>query len=306
VSGFSRTSLFEFAQGVVSTVCGFRGKEGSVADVIFAVGDMAGHADDNPGSQATAKLMTSLIAGNPGAEVLLLGDNAYADGKKQEYDDFYLPFWGESALGSRVRPCPGNHDYHTKNASDYFAHFGKQAGPDAVRGYYSFDIGAWHVVSLNTERDYKKGSEQLKFLKDDLTAHAAMPTIAFFHRPRFGSGGHGDSDNPEAFWDVLFSHHVEIALCGHAHHYERFAPQTPGQKPDAKGIRQFIVGTGGRGLVAPKPPHRRKPNSEVADGETFGILKLTLSAHAYEWEFIPTPGGGGFTDRSASPHPANH
>ena len=130
-----------------------------------------------------------------------------------------------------------------------------------------------------------------------------MPTIAFFHRPRFGSGGHGDSDNPEAFWDVLFAHHVEIVLCGHAHHYERFAPQTPDQRPHPKGIRQFIVGTGGRDLVPPKPPGRRKPNSETADGTTWGVLKLTLDAASYEWEFVPARGS--FTDRSTGPHPIN-
>lgn len=238
--------------------------------------------------------------------MLVLGDNAYPDGTKDEYAKFYAPFWGESSIARRVRSCPGNHDYHTKNAVEYFAHFKERAGPADGRGYYSFDVGSWHVVSLNTERDYKKGSKQIEFLEADLAAHATMPTIAFFHRPRFGSGGHGDSDNPEVFWDVLFRHRVEIVLSGHAHHYERFGPQTPKQKPDPNGIRQFIVGTGGRGLVEPKPPNRRKPNSEVANGDTFGVLKLTLAPHTYEWEFVPTPGGGGFSDRSATPHPTNH
>jgi hypothetical protein len=96
---------------------------------------------------------------------------------------------------------------------------------------------------------------------------------------------------------------VEIVLCGHAHHYERFAQQTPDQQPNQKGIRQFIVGTGGRDLVMPKPPGRRKPNSETADGTTFGVLKLTLNAASYEWEFIPSLGS--FTDRSTGPHPIN-
>jgi len=277
-----------------------------VADVILAVGDMAGPAASNEGSIDTAALLTGLVAAHPGAVVLVLGDNAYDDGTADEYAGFYGPTWGTEAIAARVRACPGNHDYHTLGALPYFAHFKERAGPVDRRGYYSFDLGAWHIVSLNTEAEYRAGSRQLQWLEEDLIQHDTMPTIAFFHRPRFGSGGHGDSDNPEAFWDVLFRHRVEIALNGHAHHYERFAPQTPKRKPDPAGIREFIVGTGGRGLVEPKPPGRRKPNSEVADGTTFGVLKLTLAPNAYEWEFVPTPGGGGFADRSGGPHPTNH
>jgi calcineurin-like phosphoesterase family protein len=277
-----------------------------VADVVFAVGDMAGPADKNAGSVDTATLMTNLISTNPDALVFLLGDNAYNDGETDEYEEFFRPIWGVEAIASRVRPCPGNHDYHASNAAPYFAHFKETAGPVDRRGFYSFDLNSWHIVSLNTERDYKKGTAQLTWLETDLQNHADKPTLAFFHRPRFGSGGHGDSDNAEAFWDVLFRHRVEIVLNGHAHHYERFAPQTPKQHLDPAGIREFIIGTGGRGLVPPKPPGKRKPNSEVADGTTFGVLKLVLTPTSYEWEFVPTPGGGGFVDRSAAPHPTNH
>ena len=277
-----------------------------MAHVVLAVGDMAGPADQNAGSAATAALMASLVATHPESLVLLLGDNAYNDGEAREYEKFYAPIWGVEPIASRVRACPGNHDYHTSNAIPYFDHFGDKAGPPDGRGFYSFDWNGWHIVSLNTERDYKKGKPQLTWLDTDLADHAGLPTLTFFHRPRFGSGGHGDSDNAEAFWDVLFKHRVEIVLNGHAHHYERFAPQTPQQQPDSHGIREFIVGTGGRGLVPPKSPRQRKPNSEVASGDTFGVLKLTLSADAYEWEFVPTPGGGGFVDRSTAPHPTHH
>jgi hypothetical protein len=183
--------------------------------------------------------------------------------------------------------------------------FGDKAGPSNRCGYYSFELGRWHLVSLNTERDYDAGSHQLRWLEEDLQQHPGQPILAFFHRPRFGSGGHGDSDNPEAFWDVLFRHHAEIVLNGHAHHYERFGPQTPHQDPDPAGIREFIVGTGGRGLVAPRDPGRRKPNSETASGDTFGLLKLVLADNGYEWEFIPSTDGG-FTDRSPGVHPVNH
>jgi hypothetical protein len=274
-----------------------------VAHEILAVGDMAGAAGDNPGSMAMAALVKSLLSEKPGSALLVLGDNAYDDGTAEEYAAHYDPGWGDAAIRRVTFPCPGNHDYHSPGAAPYYSYFGSVAGT-GNRGFYSFDWNGWHFVSLNTEKDYQRGSGQLAWLEADLTAHDTMPTIAFFHRPRFGSGGHGDSDNPEAFWDVLFAHHVEIALCGHAHHYERFAPQDPRQRPDPRGIRQFIVGTGGRGLVPPKPPGRRKPNSEVADGTTFGVLKLTLDAASYQWEFVST--GGGFTDRSTGPHAVNH
>jgi calcineurin-like phosphoesterase family protein len=272
--------------------------------ILFAVGDMAGPSGSNPGSAATAALIKSLLAANPGSAVLVLGDNAYDNGTETEYETHYASTWGDPAIRSVTFPCPGNHDYHTPGATPYYAFFGSAAGPADRRGFYSFDWNGWHLVSLNTEENYKKGSSQLQWLEQDLRAHDTMPTIVFFHRPRFGSGGHGDSDNPQAFWDVLFAHHVEIVLCGHAHHYERFAPQDPKQHPHSRGIRQFIVGTGGRELVPPKRPGKRKPNSETADGTTFGVLKLTLDAASYQWEFVPAKGS--FTDRSVGPHAINH
>ena len=276
-----------------------------MSNVILAVGDMTGPAASNPGAEKTAALVKQLLGQHPGALLLALGDNAYDDGKASEYLSFYTPFWGEDVIKDVTWSCPGNHDYRTKGAAPYYEYFKERAGPADRRGYYSFDWNSWHIVSLNTEEDYHKGSKQLQFLQADLTAHATMPTVAFFHRPRFGSGGHGDSDNAEAFWDVLFDHRVEIVLNGHAHHYERFAPQTPKQQPHPAGIREFIVGTGGRGLVEPKKPASRKPNSEVADGRTFGVLKLELAPSSYQWEFVPTPGGT-FSDRSPAPRATTH
>ncbi len=273
--------------------------------MLFAVGDMAGPPQSNPGSSITAELLKRLIGQEPSAVVLVLGDNAYNDGKAGEYEQHYQPLWGDPLIKARAWACPGNHDYHTAGATPYYMRFGERAGPADRRGYYSLDLDRWHLVSLNTERDYESGSHQLQWLEDDLQQHAAQPILAFFHRPRFGSGGHGDSDNPEAFWDVLFRHRAEIVLNGHAHHYERFAPQTPRRDPDAAGIREFIVGTGGRELVPPKGPGRRKPNSETANGDSFGILKLVLEPNGYEWEFIPAIDGG-FTDRSVDVHPVNH
>jgi hypothetical protein len=273
-----------------------------VPQQILVVGDMAGPEDENPGSVAVAALVKTRLAASPGSRLLVLGDNAYNNGTSDDYATHYQRVWGDRTIKDVTFPCPGNHDYHTPGASPYYDYFGANAGP-GNGGFYSFDFNGWHFVSLNTEKDYRHGSGQLTFLEEDLRSHDTMPTIAFFHRPRFGSGGHGDSDNPEDFWDVLFAHHVEIALCGHAHHYERFAPQDPQQRPHPKGIRQFIVGTGGRGLVPPKPPGRRKPNSETADGTTFGVLKLTLDADSYQWEFLSAKGG--FADRSTARHAVN-
>jgi len=270
---------------------------------LLAVGDMAGPPGENPGSAPTALLVKSLLAANAGSALLLLGDNAYNDGTAAEYAAHYAASWGGPAIKPVTFPCPGNHDYHSPGATPYYTFFSGQAG-SGNRGFYSVDWNGWHIVSLNTEEGYRRGSLQLVWLDADLRSHDTMPTIAFFHRPRFGSGGHGDSDNPQAIWDVLFAHHVEIALCGHAHHYERFAPQDPRQRPDPRGIRQFIVGTGGRELVPPRRPGQRKPNSETADGTTFGVLKLTLDAASYQWEFISSVGG--FTDRSTGPHAVNH
>ncbi len=276
-----------------------------MADVILAVGDMAGSDAGNPGSRKTAALVGSLLRAHPGAKVLALGDNAYSDGTASEYADFYAPVWGGTEIKDVTWACAGNHDYHSSGAAPYYDFFKERAGPPDHRGFYSIDLTSWHIVSLNTEEDFRSGSRQLQWLERDLSAHATMPTLAFFHRPRFGSGGHGDSDNPEAFWDVLFQHRVEVVLNGHAHHYERFAPQTPDRRPHPAGIREFIVGTGGRELVKPREPGRRKPNSETADGTTFGVLKLTLAPTSYEWEFVPVPGGA-FTDRSPAAHPVNH
>ena len=264
---------------------------------IFAVGDIAGDLEKNPGVEATGQLIAKLLATEPQAEVLAIGDLAYDDGKPAEFEGFYKKHWG--SVFDRTRPCPGNHEYHT-GAEGYFAFFGQRAGSQK-QSWYSFDVGGWHIVSLNTEKHYRAGSKQLTWLQDDLTNRQQPRILAFFHRQRWGSGGHGDEESrTEALWKELFKHRTELVLSGHAHHYECFAPQRPDQTADPKGIRLFIVGTGGRDLAGKS---KNTKNSEKEEFETFGILELTLEETQYSWKFVPIEGSM-FTHTGT--YPTNH
>ena len=182
-----------------------------------------------------------------------------------------------------MRPAPGNHDYETPNASGYFGYFGTAAG-DPGRGYYSYDYAGWHIVVINSSLDVSATSSQLHWLRDDLTAHPTLCTLAYFHYPLFSSGYNGVPDM-KATWDALYAAGVDVVVSGHDHIYERFAPQTPdGVLDAARGIREFVVGTGGR---SHEPLAGVAPNSEVRNAETFGVLKLTLHASSYDWRFVP-------------------
>ena len=269
------------------------------ANIILAAGDAAGPAADNPGAAATAALTSAQLAIHPEATVLVLGDNAYPDGTTAEFSQFYGPTWGQTHIFDRTLACAGNHDYNTSGAGPYFAALGDKAGPSG-KGFFSRSVSGWHLVCLNTETDHGSNSEQVLWLKNDLATRQNRPILAFFHRPRFGSGGHGDSGRPKEFWKVLFAEGAELILNGHSHHYERFAPQRPNQTPDDQGIREFIIGTGGRELHGRT---KQTPNSERAEFQTFGILKLTLEPDRYLWEFVPVPGAT-FSDSGS--HAVNH
>jgi hypothetical protein len=271
------------------------------SNVILAVGDIAGKPADNPGAQKTAALVSRLLDRDPDATVLMLGDGAYDQGTEDEFRDFYNTTWGIPKIKDRTWACPGNHEYRSSGARPYYRYFGDRAGTRAP-GNYSLSVGGWHVVALNSEEDHDPGSPQIGWLRLNLERRPHRCIVAFVHRQLFGSGGHEDDEDIKPFWDVLFEHRAEIVLCGHAHHYERFAPQRPDQTADPRGIRQFIVGTGGR------EPHRRTkqtPNSEAADFNSFGVLRLVLHDNAYEWEFIPAVGSA-FRDASAAPQRGNH
>ena len=255
----------------------------SEQDVVFVgAGDIA---ECNPQNQdgATAALIEAL----PDAQVFTLGDNAYPDGAAADYT-CYQATWGR--FKDRTHPIPGNHEYHQPGAAPYFAYFGAGAGP-AGSGYYSYDLGSWHVIALNSESGL---DEELTWLTGDLAAHPAMCTLAYWHRPFFTSGAvHAPFTAMHAIWDALQAAGAELVLSGHNHQYERFAPQLSDGTASGAGIRQFVVGTGGfHSLYDFVTPPR--PNSEVRF-KGFGVLKLTLGATGYSWEFLPIPGSN-FTD----------
>lgn len=230
-------------------------------------------------SEATARLLDSI-----GGIVFTLGDHAYFRGTREEFRDCYSPTWGRHR--SRTRPVPGNHDYESPGAQPYFEYFGANAGLSGL-GYYSFDIGNWHAVALNSNIDIGDGSAQAAWLRSDLAANRARCTIAYWHHPLFSSGPEGGVSRMRPFWRILYEAGADVVLSGHDHMYERFAPQNPDGGPDpTRGIRQFTVGTGGAFLY---PSGAARLNSE-ARRSVFGILRLTLATDGYGWEFIPVSG----------------
>jgi len=247
-------------------------------DPIFVgAGDIANCSGNN--DEATAKLLDN-IAGT----VFTVGDNVYPDGTSAQFTDCYGPTWGRHK--DRTKPSPGNHDYHTAGAAGYFGYFGAAAG-DPAKGYYSYNLGAWHIISLNSEVGYAAGSAQEQWLRADLAANNSMCTLAYWHHSRFSSGQHGNSSRSQAFWQALYNYGADVVLSGHDHTYERFAPQNPSGQADPKGIREFVVGMGGAGLY---PFPAIQPNSEVRNNTTNGVLKLTLHATSYDWQFVPIAG----------------
>jgi len=253
--------------------------------VFVGAGDIADCSGS--GDEATAALLDN-IAGT----VFTAGDNVYPDGADAQFAQCYDPTWGRHK--ARTRPTPGNHDYHTSGASGYYGYFGSLAGPSG-QGYYSYDIGAWHIISLNSNASMSAGSAQETWLRQDLAASTKQCTIAYWHHPRFSSGTqHGSMSSAQPVWQALYDAGADIVISGHEHNYERFAPQTPtGTADPTRGIREFVVGTGGESHY--NDQGTPLPNSELFNGTTFGVLKLTLSAGSYTWQFIPVSGGT-FTD----------
>ena len=251
--------------------------------VLVGAGDIA--SCDDEADEATAKLL-DVIEGT----VFTLGDNAYPDGSARQFAECYEPTWGRHK--DRTRPAAGNHDYETENAAAYFDYFGEAAG-DPETGYYSYDLGAWHVVVLNSNCDEiggcDAGSDQERWLRDDLAAHPAACTVAYWHHPRFSSGkNHGDEPEVAPLWDALYDAGADVILAGHDHLYERFAPQdADGDADPARGIRSFVVGTGGKDRYRLEEP---RPNSEVRDDDTHGVLVVMLHPTGYDWSFRPIAG----------------
>jgi acid phosphatase type 7 len=248
--------------------------------VLIAAGDIGDCR--SPGDEETAALIRDL----PGT-IATLGDNAYRSGSAEDFAACYDPTWGTEK--DRTRPAAGNHDYGTRGAAGYFDYFGEAAGTRG-EGFYSYDLGTWHIVVLNSnckeiggcERDSPQG----RWLHSDLEAHPATCTLAYWHHPLFSSGTeHGGNEAMQPFWQLLYDAGADVVLSGHEHNYERFAPQDPqGAADGERGIRAFIVGTGG---ASHYPFGAPLPTSEVRIADTYGVLVLTLHANGYDWEFVP-------------------
>jgi hypothetical protein len=259
--------------------------------VIAAAGDISCRSAAKPNTchqQATS----DLLVGRGLAAVLTLGDNQYESGALSAFQGWYDPSWGR--VKPITHPSVGNHDYLTKDAAGYYAYFGAASAPP--NGWYSFDVGAWHLIALNsncTIVSCRAGSPGETWLKADIAAHPQSCTLAYWHHPRFSSGAHGNDTALAPFWADLYAAGADLVLVGHDHDYERFAPQTPDGKADpAYGIREFVAGTGGK---SHKGFSVIKPNSEVRNADTYGVLELTLHRASYDWRFVPEAGKT-FTD----------
>jgi calcineurin-like phosphoesterase family protein len=285
------------------------------APVIAAAGDIACDPDDlsfNAGfgtpDACRQRYTSDLLVDRGLAGVLALGDIQYENGQVAKYPLSYDLSWGR--LKSITHPAVGNHEYQTFAAAGYFDYFnglGVQIGAAGDRygkGYYSFDIGDWHLVALNSNCNdvlggCGEGSPQERWLRQDLADHPTTCTLAFWHHPLFSSGPHGRGiDSTRPLFRALYYHGADLVLTGHDHDYERFAPQNPdGGLDRSRGIREFIVGTGGRNLYQQAAPIA---NSEVRNDASFGVLELTLKPKSYDWRFVPAAGSS-FTDAGSEP-----
>lgn len=266
-------------------------RENDVA-VMVGAGDIA--ASDSTGDEATAALLDAI----PGT-IFTLGDNAYLTGTQTNFETAYANSWGRHK--ARTRPAAGNHEYYTPAAAPYFDYFSSAAG-DRDKGYYSFTVSRhWHALVLNSNGQEIGGlgpdSPQYRWAEADLKANSGKHILAYWHHPRFNSGEHGGNAAMQDLWALLYRYGVEIVMAGHEHVYERFAPMdADGQRDDAKGIRSFIVGTGGKKANEFRKP---LPTSEARETRIVGVLKLTLQPHAYAWEFLAEPGTP-FTDTGSA------
>jgi hypothetical protein len=261
--------------------------------ILAAAGDIA----CPPHSRVTAAscdqgATASLIRRMAPDAVAALGDDQYASGTLREFTGAgsFNATWG--SFKGLIHPVPGNHEYDSDSrASGYFRYFKGAAGP-STRGYYSYDIGSWHLIALNSNcsdstcGNYQSGRvshAEVRWLQSDLTAHPSQCILAYWHHPRFSSGDHGNEAGVAPLWDALYRAHADVVLNGHDHDYERFAKQSPQGKADAGGIREFVVGTGGRDHYTFSKAI--DANSEARDQVHYGVLFLTLRRESYDWQF---------------------
>ncbi|MCW2927018.1 MAG: Alkaline phosphatase [Thermoleophilia bacterium] len=271
-------------------------KDSHQVPTIVAAGDIACEPgspvhDDQCRQADTARLAQDL---HPEA-ILALGDLQYNEGNISDFNESFDHSWG--ALKDRIRPVPGNHEYRTPDAGGYFEYFGRTAGKPGA-GYYSFDLGRWHLIALNSncgELDVcGEDSDQVRWLRRDLAKHPTACALAFWHHPRFSSGRrHGGDDSVSTLWRTLDDAGVDVVLTGHEHNYERFAPQDADGQERQDGMREFVVGTGGSEFYG---FGRAEPHSQARGSDSFGLLTLALRPDDYEWQFISIPSSSPYED----------
>jgi len=270
----------------------------AAAAVILAAGDIA---CDGCAQAKTAALLADLSGGGRAAAILPLGDEAYGDGLLADFEANYAPTWGAPALLALTHPIPGNHEYNDTDAAGYFDYFngvGAATGIAGTRGqgFYSFDVGAWHIVALNSSDSCNAvacdaGSPQHAWLTADLAAHPARCTLAYWHNPRFQGGSATDEEEEVApLWDALYDASADVVISGHEHNFQQLAPlDKAGERDDARGIRTFVVGTGGAGFHDQfDGPHAWAMEAHATG--TYGVLELTLLDGSYRWRFVGVDG----------------
>ena len=246
--------------------------------VLVGAGDIA--SCESSGDERTARLLDDI----PGT-VFTAGDNAYLSGEMRNPFQCYDASWGRHK--SRTRPVPGNHEYEGRYVDGYFEYFGARAG-ERGKGYYSYDLGAWHIVALNSMIEAKPSSPQGQWLSRDLARNRHLCTLAYLHHPRFSSGPHHTSRRAIDLWNALANAGVDVVVAGHDHIYERFAPMTANGDLNDAGTREFVVGTGGASHYRIYGIAR---NSEVRNNNAYGVIKFTLHDSGYDWKFVPVRGG---------------